>query len=536
VARPLALGAALAAALLAVSGAGGTPAQQTPKPSGTLTIRLIGPEPACFNSLDSRCAVPTLEPILGAVLMRPYETAPNFSQVPRLASVRFTRKRPFTLTYRIQPRARWSDGVPVTARDFKFTLNAIRKYGDTFDRSLHAVVRSAHVVNAKTLRVVLRPRSADWRNLFGHVLPAHVLSGVDLATAWVDGVDDPRTGRPIASGPFMIEDRERGSHLVLRRNPRYWGPHRAYLERIVVTFSAVASDPTQAIERGELDIAGGVPPESFRSVRQRGLRLFVEPSAGFEHLDLRVGPDGGHPALRSKLVRRAIAYGIDRAALARQVFLQLDRTPRPLDNALLLPQVPGYEANWSSYGYRPERALRLLSQAGCRRGADGVFVCGGARLSLRVLTTAGIPVRARAVEIIDTQLQRIGVEVEPIFVAPQVFLSQVLPTRVFDAALFSWVYVPGGTWKGVYGCRARQNFTGYCQRLVTADLDQADRILDGPQRARVLNRVDRQLAKDVPVIPLYQFVFSAASNTAVRNFVLSGASVFWNAENWWLAE
>ena len=51
---------------------------------------------------------------------------------------------------------------------------------------------------------------------------------------------------------------------------------------------------------------------------------------------------------------------------------------------------------------------------------------------------------------------------------------------------------------------ANNNVTGYCQRLVTADLNQADRILDEEQRARVLNRADRRLAKDVPVIPLYQ--------------------------------
>jgi ABC-type transport system substrate-binding protein len=75
---------------------------------------------------------------------------------------------------------------------------------------------------------------------------------------------------------------------------------------------------------------------------------------------------------------------------------------------------------------------------------------------------------------------------------------------------------------------------GYCQRIVTADLDQADRIVDPVRRARVLNRVDRQLAKDVPVIPLYQIPWVLAYHGTIRNVVSSPDNLFWNAENWWL--
>ena len=54
------------------------------------------------------------------------------------------------------------------------------------------------------------------------------------------------------------------------------------------------------------------------------------------------------------------------------------------------------------------------------------------------------------------------------------------------------------------------NYTGYCQRLVTGDLDQSDRIFGRTQWARVVNRADAQLAKDVPVIPLYEVPTVAA--------------------------
>ncbi len=88
----------------------------------------------------------------------------------------------------------------------------------------------------------------------------------------------------------------------------------------------------------------------------------------------------------------------------------------------------------------------------------------------------------------------------------------------------------------IFGCGGAQNYTGYCQRLVTAHLNQAERMLDERAQARVLNRADRGLASDVPTIPLYQGVLPVAYDTSVRNFVFLPWNPLWNAENWWLAE
>ncbi len=61
-------------------------------------------------------------------------------------------------------------------------------------------------------------------------------------------------------------------------------------------------------------------------------------------------------------------------------------------------------------------------------------------------------------------------------------------------------------------------------------------MLDEGAQARVLNRADRGLASDVPTIPLYQPIVTAAYDTSVRNFVFLPWNPLWNAENWWLAE
>ena len=81
-----------------------------------------------------------------------------------------------------------------------------------------------------------------------------------------------------------------------------------------------------------------------------------------------------------------------------------------------------------------------------------------------------------------------------------------------------------------------ENFTGYYQHLVTAHLNQADRMLDPRAHARVLNKADRGLASDVPTIPLYQFVVIAAYDTSVRGFRFLPWNPLCNAEHLWLAE
>ena len=533
-ARGRALAAAVAVSLLAVSGAGGAPTQQTPKRGGTLVIRIDAPEPACLNVLADRCIPVGLLPWIDEVLQKPYEVGPDFTYEGSLVStVDYTRRPPFTLTYHIRPEARWSDGVPITAQDFIFTLQAIRRSGSPDVSEFHAPIRSWRAVDSKTLRVVLRPRSATWPDFFGNILPAHVLRGSDLTQVWRDGIDDPRTGRPIGSGPFLVERLERGRQLVLRRNPRYWGPHPAYVDRLVLRFPQ-SIDPVDGLQSGELDVAVGIGPAVVPALRrQPGIRLVTRAGVGFEQLAIQLGPNA-HPALRSKLVRRALAYGIDRTALVRQIWGDVDPSHRVLNSAVYLTQSRDYEPNWRRYRYRPAEARRLLEQAGCRTGADGIFSCGGKPLSLRFYTSAGFAIRAQALSLIQAQLRAAGVEVVPVFAPPATFIGQILPQGLFDVALFSWSSAPATSWAPSYGCGGVSNYTGYCQRLVTAHLKQADRILDSGRRARVLNRADRGLASDLPTIPLYQFVVIAAYDTSVRHFRFLPWNPLWNAEDWWL--
>jgi peptide/nickel transport system substrate-binding protein len=540
VARALALTAAIAVSLLAVSGAGGADAQ-TPKRGGTVVVgRAAGTEPACLNLLIERCGVQPA--LLRQVLEGAFEVGPDLSYRPSLVSsfALTTKPKPFTLTYRIRPEARWSDGVPVTARDFVFTWRTHTKL-ELAD--FPPAIRQVRALGAKTVKVDFHSRYAGWRDLFGVVLPRHALVDEDLSTIWQDRIDNPKTGDPIGSGPFLVGRVYRGRQFTLVRNPRYWGSHQAYLDRLVFRFLAPPFPRTglEALRDGTVDaiLEASHEPEVTGFCREQGVFCRTAPETGWEHIAFRQG-FGGHDALKQRSVRQAIAYGIDRDALVRQLYPDLRRRPwlQPLQNFLFLPHQRFYEPHWKTYGYQPAKARRLLEQAGCRPGADGIYICSGERLSLGLVTTPGLAVRTRTTELVQAQLRLAGVEVKPSFVSRGAFFGQILPNGDYDLALFQWTTSPDASASAdIWRCKGPANFTGYCDRLVTQEFVESQLIVHAEQRARSLNRADRQMAKHVPALPLFQ----VPATTAFKGIQLRGLvpnatfeGILWNSEDWWL--
>jgi len=532
-------------ALVAVSGVGGASAQQSPKRGGTLVIgTLMAGEPPCLNAYVDACGVPgVLDRGLTEVLAGAFEGKPDGTYRPTLISrASIVSRLPFTLVYHIRPEARWSDGVPVTASDFVFTHRAIAAHRPAFEYD-PTFVRAIRALDQKTFKLVLREPFPDWRYLFRMVLPRHVLAGQKLESVWKDAIDNPRTGQLIGSGPFLVGSWARGKQLVLVRNPHYWGGHAAFLDRVVFRFLPVA-DIGEALRRGDVDMinpGSRILEEEAIELRHQpapGIRVSTVPGGSIEHFDIRIG-DGGHPALKSRLVRQALAYGIDRVEIARRIgelSYEDEAALQPLDSVVFPKSSPYYRPNWKDYRYRPARARQLIEQAGCRRGSDGIYSCGGQRLSLRLATVTGIEARARTLELAQAELRQIGVEVVPRYVLFDPFFDQVYGGD-FDLALYSWGAGGSATWPGTtFECQQPDNPTGYCDRLVTRDLDQATRTIDDRRRTGLLNSIDVRLARAAPVIPLYQGVGLFARKATVRGVVPSGAgsNFTWNAENWWI--
>ena len=139
----------------------------------------------------------------------------------------------------------------------------------------------------------MRERTAGWRTSVLRVLPSHALRGRDLKEIWMDGIEDPRTGAPIGSGPFLLQRYERGRQMTFVRNARYWGPHAAYLDWIIFRFCRACGIPPPedvlaALRQGDVDIAFARDPEILSELRRLpSFSVRVTPFGAVEHLALR---------------------------------------------------------------------------------------------------------------------------------------------------------------------------------------------------------------------------------------------------------
>jgi peptide/nickel transport system substrate-binding protein len=531
---------ALAAALLAAALAAGGAGAATPQRGGSVAV-FAGPEPSCLNPFGP-CTFN--HAFLRLVFEGAFAVGPDLRHRPNLVSrADIVSRSPLTIVYRIRPEARWSDGVPVTASDFVFTHRIFRDYRAGGAQSLdirpwYRTIRTVAPLDAKTVRVVFRERFADWQLLFNRVLPRHVLAGEDITAVWRNRIDDPRTGRPIGSGPFLVGSLERGRQVTLVRNPRYWRGRTSHLDRLHARFEPPSElevrTPADAIRLRHLDVMnllGPNPAELAELRRVPGVTVRSAPSTTLEHFVVRVGP-GGHRALRNRLVRQALAHGLDRSDLAR---VAVGDARLKADNAVVTRSSRFYRANWSSYRHGPARARGLLEQAGCRRGADAVYVCGGERLRLRFRTAVGAaqgPRRQLTLELVKEQLRQIGVDVQPEYYPAGALFRTILERGEFDVALVNFAGPKDFLHRNLLCGSA---FSGHCNRLTNRDLVQGDLILDQRVRARVLNAADAKLARDVPVIPLFTLPYVVPYRSNIRGIVPVPVAPHWNAGSWWLA-
>jgi peptide/nickel transport system substrate-binding protein len=522
-------------ALLLVSVALVMPAAAAaPRPGGSVVIAAAVDCPNYWFACSAW--LPTNQVILGA-----FRIAPDLTYKPSLVSRAVVTTSPFAVTYAIRPEARWSDGVPVGARDFLFTAQVFRspRNSSAADAPPYAAISSVQMLGPKLVKVVFRTRYAAWRNLFHSVFPQHALAGEDMHAVWTEAIDNPKTGQPISDGPFMVSSFVPGEHLTLVRNPRFWGEHKAYLDSVVFRDVADPVGEIDAVAQGSVDAASPQFQSAQLTELRKRPRVAVRTSMGttFEHVLFQLGPRG-NPLIRRPFVRQAVAFGIDRADLVRRLFGDLVSSPSPLQNLILVPNGRSYVAHWGGYRLDRARARRLLESHGCRRGADGIYGCGGVRLSLRFATTALNPTRQLTFSILHDQLGRVGIELVPVFAAPPIFFREVLPAGDFDLALFTWVNQPDpGYAVEIWRCGGSENYGGYCNRALSRALVASNGVLDEAARAAALNRVDAQLAADLPAIPLYQRPTVVAYKSGLQGVVDNPTDEgwTWNLGDWWLS-
>ncbi|GGP93027.1 ABC transporter substrate-binding protein [Actinomadura coerulea] len=474
------------------------------------TLRWPLPEfPSQWNTNHINGAKGTVEHVVQGVL--PYLMRADEKAVPHpvpeyleAATVKRTRHGQ-TVTYRLNPRARWSDGRPIGYADFLAQAHALSGRDPRYEvstvtgyRQIERVERGA---DEHEVEVTFDRTYADWRSLFSPLYPATAYSSPRAFNAgWLGRL-------PVTAGPFSPQRIDRTAKtLTLVRNPAWWGAP-AKLDRIVYRAMDTSAMPG-AFANGEIDLMDigldadalqrvqGVPGAAVRRAGGPDWRNFTFNAAG--------------PILSDARVRQAVMLGIDRHVIARSDLSGLGVPVQTLGNHFYVNTQAGYQDNSGGLGtYDPARARRLLDEAGWTpRGRYRSKA--GRTLALRFVIPSGVPISRREGELTRALLERIGVRVDiQVVPADDVFERYVTPGNM-DIVPFSWLGTsyPVSQMEAVFarphGRNVQQNYSRIGSAAIDAAMDQAITEL-APERAHALvNRTDRLIWRQASVLPLYQ--------------------------------
>jgi peptide/nickel transport system substrate-binding protein len=536
-------GAVLAALALAATGSariGGSDSASAKK-AGTLVFGAEqggGPD-WCLNLiLDVDCAAFWNVMFQTPVIRGAFLFTPQFRYKPDLISKYKLQTRPMRVTYYIRKNARWSDGVPVSGKDWRFTWQTATnpKYKDHIDPLGWEDIRSV-TGNGKVVKVTFKRNFAAWRGLFTYVLPQHALQGTDMLTVWNDCICNPKKGNaPIGNGPFLLTRFDRGSGVTLTRNPRGWYGKRAKLDSIVFRFITNTNSEIQAIRSGEVDAIYPQPQLALADLRnQSGLRVITHLSLSWEHIEIQQGAKG-NPLAKQKWLRQALITSLNRGAAAKALYGTLNPSVGVLNSLTRLTNEKTYNPkHFSKWNYNPTKVANMMRAHNCSKGGDGVFRCGGTKVSFDFASTTGNALRALAFTIFQDQAQKAGIELKNGFVPAGTLFGSKLPAHDFDLAMFTFlVTVDPHYVVANFSCGSATNYTEYCNRTATQLLARSDRELNIAKRLALVNRAGAIFGNDVPMIPLFQrptyLVFKTSIKGMLDNPTSQGPS--FNAENW----
>ncbi|MBW0010967.1 MAG: ABC transporter family substrate-binding protein, partial [Pseudonocardiales bacterium] len=346
--------------------------------------------------------------VLGALLPRPFTV--DAAGVPRVnkeyfESIELTSTEPKqVVTYRINPKAVWYDGTPITVADLQAQWKALSGSNPAFQvastQGYDTVENVAPGRDDREVVVTFRTRYADWRALFDMLYPASTNADPNVFnTGW--------KRRPLTTaGPFKLAALDQTARTItLVRNEKWWG-RPAMLERII--YRAMDADAqVDALANGEIDFID-VGSDLNRFQRAQAIQGVTVHRAGASNL-VDITLNSMSEVLTDVRVRRALAMGIDRERIAQALITPLGVAPAPLGNHLFLADQNGYQDNSGDLGrYDPARAGALLDEAGWRL-TDGVRTRDGKALTIRYVFPAQVTQEEQTAELVQGMLSTIGV-------------------------------------------------------------------------------------------------------------------------------
>jgi peptide/nickel transport system substrate-binding protein len=449
-----------------------------------------------------------------------------------------------TITVKLRDDVTWSDGEPLTADDFVFTYDMIMSDANVVlsRYPYEDYVTAVEAADPHTVVISMSEPFAAWlTTLFDNVLPKHVLQPVFDADGTLDNAEWNRAPT-VGVGPFVFSEWESGSHIIFKANPNWITP--PHLEQVVIRIVPDDAAQDAAIIAGDTDIGVFLSSDKIETLEAGGTVDVVAVGSGYdEGWFLNVNPDTARPFMLDPNVRRAIALATDRFSFVNDrldpsvnsVSVTFWDTTPPFDNPDLEP-----------YPYDPDEAQRLLDEAGwVDSNGDGTRDKDGVELVVRYITNdRGLRQDMQAV--VQQQWAEVGIGAELVNYSSDIYWNAYNADGPqaqgnYDIAQYSSVgSFPDPEASANWLCDQiasadnpdGANWQGYCDEEMDALLKEQAVTLDLDARIDLYHQISQKMYDETIYVGIWKDPDLWSINKRLQNVVLSGATPFWNAQEW----
>lgn len=441
-----------------------------------------------------------------------------------------------TITYHLRPGVRWSDGVPVTSADVRWSWQAIMNpANDVVSRHGYDVVRSIDTPDPLTVVVHLRTRFAPFVNTFFaesdqpyDIVPAHVLARYPSFNQV--SFDAAPT---VSDGPFRFVEWVHGDHLLLRANDRFF-LGRPRLREIRIEVIPNEQTSVQLLRTHSIDYMFQASIATYPEiVAIPGVRIVWNNMNGYQGIEFNLL----HPPLNDIRVRTAVAAAIDKRELVRTLtFGQEHMATEDLPDWLW-----AFNPQAHPPAFDPRRARRLLAQAGWVAGPDGIVRRQGRPLRLLFVSDNADATHRKLVVLVQSMLRAVGIVAE-IKVYPMDLLyapagmGGILHRGRFDIIIAPWYAGIDPDNSSQFACHNvppnGYNDGHYCNPQMDRAQEVALSSYDEAVRRRAYATIEALLARDNPSLFFWWQRQQEPISVDFHGFAPNPVVESWNAWQW----
>ena len=415
-----------------------------------------------------------------------------------------------TFEFRLDERAEWSDGTPVSAYDVAWTFAAIMDpknltgpHKISFER-----FHDPEIIDEKTIR--FKAREVHWKNLLSlgsfHILPAHIFKDRDFNKINFEFA--------VVGGPYKVESLKEGIALTLKRRADWWQRDResvrgtANFDRLKFRFFRERENAFAEFKTGNLDFypvsmasrwateASGTAYDNNWIIKQE---VYNYNPIGFQGFAMNLR----RAKFADRRVRLALAYLLDRSRMNQTIMHEAYFLHQCYFEDLYNELTP---CRGPKIRFDKELARRLLTEAGWQANENtGLLEKDGQPFTIQFLTRNQGSDKFLAIYRED--LNDVGIRLEIIRKDWAAWVKDMDEFN-FDMTWAAWsasLYKdPESLWHSREADRAGgQNITGYKNPEVDAMIDSLRTELDIHKRHTTVRKIDAILANDIPYILLW---------------------------------